>query len=374
MNVSMYSFFSAVMWFNLLIVICSLFRKKSLAIIRLGVPTFILVILFAVIRLVFAMEIPGYAVIVESNVVLPFIHSVLGATILQLGSVNISLFTAWITVSVAVCIYKLAKLKINYDIAVSAYSSLHSHNTELESSIVERILAEKNKRCVVKIIKSPHIKSPMMTGIFQPTIYMPIIEYSEKHLYYILLHELTHFFNWDNLHKLAVEVICAVLWWNPFVYILRKDLSDAIELKCDYTVINNLSDTGKYEYLESLLEACKYQVGHENSMGLAFIGMGSNIAIRQRFDVILNFKRNYINHRIAFVSVLAGILVMFIGSFSFIVQPGFRAPGPPNDAYGQPVYAEYDDNGSIIIYFDDDFCEFIDQKTYDRQFSNIPIY
>lgn len=86
-----------------------------------------------------------------------------------------------------------------------------------------------------------NIESAFGVGVLRRYIILPDKMYTDTELYYILLHEYTHFCNRDTAVKLLVTLFCIVFWWNPVVYLLQKDLEQTLELKCDRAIAQTLN-------------------------------------------------------------------------------------------------------------------------------------
>jgi hypothetical protein len=56
------------------------------------------------------------------------------------------------------------------------------------------------------------------------------------------LHEWKHIQDKDYLTDIVIEVISFVFWWNPVVYILKRNFKFVKELKCDGYAISNKQD------------------------------------------------------------------------------------------------------------------------------------
>ena len=85
-------------------------------------------------------------------------------------------------------------------------------------------------------------------GFFEKRILIPDKKYSREELHYIILHEYTHLDNKDILTIQLINILCIVFWWNPFVDILKGDMYQSIEIRCDQTVTKKLGKklTGKH--------------------------------------------------------------------------------------------------------------------------------
>jgi hypothetical protein len=104
-----------------------------------------------------------------------------------------------------------------------------------------------------RLIKSTYATTPMLIGIFKPIIVLPDSEYSSEHLHGILLHELTHMRRFDVVVKWLSLFSCAVHWFNPLVWITRREIDRACELACDEVVIRGMDANNKQNYGETLI-------------------------------------------------------------------------------------------------------------------------
>lgn len=104
------------------------------------------------------------------------------------------------------------------------------------------------------------IGAPFVFGFFSPCIYLPIRDYTDEELIVILRHELQHYKNGDLLWQGFAELVCLLHYFNPFVWLLKKDMDRWGESYCDarcsgyvaikryFGIILNLSEelTGYY--------------------------------------------------------------------------------------------------------------------------------
>ncbi|MCL2589088.1 MAG: M56 family metallopeptidase, partial [Oscillospiraceae bacterium] len=103
------------------------------------------------------------------------------------------------------------------------------------------------------LIISEYAATPMLIGVFRPTIVLPKKAYSNEQLQSILLHELAHMRRFDVLVKWLTLLACAVHWFNPLVWVARREIDRACELSCDETVISGLDTYGKQHYGDTLI-------------------------------------------------------------------------------------------------------------------------
>ncbi|MDR2088920.1 MAG: M56 family metallopeptidase [Clostridiales Family XIII bacterium] len=95
--------------------------------------------------------------------------------------------------------------------------------------------------------------SPMLIGLFRPAIILPDREYSDEQLRAVLLHELTHLRRKDILVKWLSVIACSLHWFNPLVWLARRELDRACELACDEAVIRKLDAAGRQSYGDTLI-------------------------------------------------------------------------------------------------------------------------
>ncbi|TYQ14930.1 UNVERIFIED_CONTAM: beta-lactamase regulating signal transducer with metallopeptidase domain [Acetivibrio alkalicellulosi] len=127
-----------------------------------------------------------------------------------------------------------------------------------------KILRSLLKRNKVKLIRNPYALTPMLIGILKPYIVIPDIDYTEKQLKNILLHELIHLRRFDIGVKWLTMMASAIHWFNPLMYVIKKEVNYACELSCDEWAIKNLNSEEKQSYGETLISISaqeKYPIG-----------------------------------------------------------------------------------------------------------------
>lgn len=80
-------------------------------------------------------------------------------------------------------------------------------NSELLSVLQKEIKIPKN----LKLIETSLTSVPMMYGFFRPTIVFPVHNFTDQEEYFIIRHELHHYFNKDNWIKTIIELLCAFI-------------------------------------------------------------------------------------------------------------------------------------------------------------------
>lgn len=141
-------------------------------------------------------------------------------------------------------------------------------NSELEDFIYHTLKFTDNKYKKIKVIQLPQIKSPCITGFFQPVILLPTIDFTPQELKFILSHELEHFNHHDLLLKFICELFVCVYWLNPLVYLIRQQLKNTLEFSNKLSITKDMDEFDKLNYLECLLKIAKNQSTNANTTTL----------------------------------------------------------------------------------------------------------
>ena len=109
----------------------------------------------------------------------------------------------------------------------------------------------------MRLACSSQINTPMLMGVFHPVIVVPRLAYTAngmgREFCSILDHELTHYKRHDIVYKWLIVIVTSLHWFNPLVYLIRREIGNACELSCDEAVIKNLSISERKEYGNTLL-------------------------------------------------------------------------------------------------------------------------
>ena len=147
-----------------------------------------------------------------------------------------------------------------------------------------------NIKTRVEISRNPLIASPMLIGFFRPRIILPVGEWEDKELSYIFVHELTHYKQRDMFYKWLIQIVVCVHWFNPFVYLLEKEVNKSCELSCDEKVISVLDDNARREYGDTLISFLKSNNLYKSSLASVTLTEGAE-QLKERLGAIMKFKK-----------------------------------------------------------------------------------
>lgn len=79
-------------------------------------------------------------------------------------------------------------------------------------------------------------------------IFVNPARYEEKELAEIIAHEKTHVLQWHSLDMLCGECLCIVFWFNPFVWLFRREIRQNLEFLADKKVVSSGYNRKNYQY------------------------------------------------------------------------------------------------------------------------------
>ncbi len=148
---------------------------------------------------------------------------------------------------------------------------------------------------------------PMLVGIFKSKIVLPDVEYDERQLENILLHETTHFRRRDTSFKWFGAVVSAVHWFNPIVYFIQREVNIACELACDESVINHFNSDERQCYGDTLIDIANNRAYPRGVISTSMNAKRSTL--KERLVSIMKYSRP--QKRITALSM--GLLILLVG-------------------------------------------------------------
>jgi len=190
----------------------------------------------------------------------------------------------------------------------------------LLSDCIEKL----NIKTRVELSCNPLIASPMLIGFFRPRIILPTHELEDKELSYIFVHELIHYKQRDMFYKWLIQIVVCVHWFNPFVYLLEKEVNKSCELSCDEKVISVLDDTARREYGDILISFLKSNNLYKSSLASVTLTEGAE-QLKERLGAIMKFRKKS--------KVIIAITAIFTVAvcICFFVAGAYAAPSTANE-------------------------------------------
>ncbi|MCQ2523682.1 MAG: M56 family metallopeptidase [Lachnospiraceae bacterium] len=314
MNISIFTIFMTFLWSSLLIILFYILRKNFLFNGICTIKSIVLIYIFIAVRLIFPLEFK-WTFVIRGGIIWNTLFDIYDYNLFTFKDIIITPGIVFIFLWMSIFLIKLFLIINNYSKTTQFFNSISK--TEIECS---------NLPSNIKVYSTNHIKSPLSYGIINKIILFPQKHYDKKAFEYILEHELTHHRNNDIAVKLAINILCSFYWWNPFVYLLKKDIQDSLELRCDIKTTYNYSKEQKIEYLTTLLNEFKDE---SNITKLAKTEYAMYYStnyknIYERFELIVKY-----NHKSkktsTFIVMIAYFLIIFL-SYLFVIQSYFEDP------------------------------------------------
>lgn len=160
------------------------------------------------------------------------------------------LMLSWFTVAAV----RLGKLFIR-TVRLYRYLTLY---TVTQDAPYLNLFASVRKYCQkpVKIAVVPYDLSPAISQILHPTIIFPQSygRFSEEELDYICMHEINHYRHHDLWMKWLLEVLSCIHWWNPLIYLVKKEYALTLELANDHRLMREHPDYNCIDYAQLILK------------------------------------------------------------------------------------------------------------------------
>jgi len=133
--------------------------------------------------------------------------------------------------------------------------------------------------------------SPILVGIFKPTIVLPMHEIPYEELDMIIRHELMHYKKKDLWIKRAMLLATILHWYNPFIYVLQREVNKWCELSCDEDVVMKMSHAERKKYGETILNMMQRAAQDSNMPFLSTSFTSGQINLKRRLMKMLEVKK-----------------------------------------------------------------------------------
>lgn len=194
-------------------------------------------------------------------------------------------------------------------------------NTDVSNINILNLLSDceekLNIKYTVELYQNPLISSPIMIGFIHPSIIIPTRQTDKTKLFYIFTHELVHYKRRDMFYKWFIQIIVCIHWFNPFVYVLGKEVNKACELSCDEAVIYTLDNKAQRAYGDTLISSLKTEKTYRNSLASLTLTEGAE-QLQERLGAIMNFQKK--SKKVFIISILTAAVLfinaMVIGAYA----------------------------------------------------------
>lgn len=328
MQLTFFSFMMSVLGSSILAVLIYFLRRKPYAIQIFGIKAMCILYTFVFLRMTVSVEFP-FTRTVKVPWLYNRIYERLCLRYVEIGKVSFKPIVVLVIVWSVISIVLIIRFGIAYYRGKRRLLCQAETVNEQYRAILDKISLEYGISLVesVRIVVTPHVSAPMGMGVFQKVILLPDIVYSKEEKYYILLHEYAHFKNRDIPVKILIYLYCCFFWWNPFAYLLEKDLAQILEIKCDATIVAGMKESDMADYLSAIVGVLKKKknAGEDVDEKRSTISLLSNspTLLTERFTIVSN-SRKISRKKRGWKWVWALIFVcVFLSSYIFIFQTAY---------------------------------------------------
>lgn len=369
----------AVLTSNLIIIAIAICFRNNKILLSVGYKLLIVFLVFTVIRFAFPFEIgKTFDLGIDRNIVWPeflsIIISYIRMPVANLFNLNISLWTLFEVIWIAGIIYQIVRYlrKLNeFEYFVACWSEDITEEDPYSSCLTEACGNRKNR---FQILKLPEIPSPCLYGIRRPRILIPEnLNITDKDLYYVLCHEISHHYHHDLVIKRIVSILCMLYWWNPICSLFKKQVDTLLEMRIDDSLVQNDPKVGR-EYLSALIHIVENMNNSSKASNNFIVSLSqkNSSALTQRFEMVCN-KKPHANILLS-IGLLTLIIAMYLGSYLVTFENLYFIESEHGEDTADLLdfmYALPKDDGTYDIYYGDFFIENV--ETLDN-YLNIPIY
>ena len=353
MNISFDSFLSTMIWTSLFCVLVFACRSSYFFITKLGVQSLLVACCLLLARLCIPLEIPFVKVVTLPQLLNPiknFFHiQIYGFAILHISII------VWILVSSIL----LLRLLILYITRSQKLKKMPIMITNQIRKVTQQIIID-DKKIVVMLHQG--IASPVIVYGKPNKILLPDMDYSDFELQVILQHEFTHYKNGDLYIQVFVELFCIAFWWNPLVYLLKYNLDNLLELRCDAKVMGKKAEKDIAQYAKVLIKFASLQ--SKKKPPFITSEFTSDKALIQRIKFL--FHKTHKFQKLASAMVAIAFVAIWLASYLFSFQSQYV---PPNNTKGtESTYISENGNsdGTYTITFEDGRTFAVSEETKQR--------
>lgn len=240
------------------------------------------------------------------------------------GAHPISVLTALLGIWLTVFGLLLAQYGCIYARTIRSIRKYARPAEERAQAMLAEIMRENGRQIRLALLEMPRNVSPYGIGAFRKRIVLPERPYTDRELRCVLTHEYMHFVHHDFWLKQAAMLCSMLFWWIPSIRLLKADMEEALEIRCDLAAVRRMDRAERYFYLQTELQELKHV---EAPLPYASTHLSANReaeTIRRRFRAVMGLDAQPpCGVRALVLGIFA--LLIFV-SYATIVQPSADPP------------------------------------------------
>lgn len=213
----------------------------------------------------------------------------------------------------------------------------------------------------IRVAVIPYDISPAVSGIFRPTIIFPeyFDVFSADELDYICIHKINHYKRRDLWMKWILEVLSCIHWWNPLIYIMKREYALALELTNDHLLIQEHPCYNCIDYSNLILTIAesKDAVPHRYSDKLTSFVRKNHSDLKVRLSFLLREPKETKKKKGMLWIHTVIICIAVVISLFIVTDPTFRTYSTTEDQE-----FEMDISNTYLIHTSKGYDIYIDEK------------
>lgn len=213
---------------------------------------------------------------------------------------------------------------------------------------------------------------PMVFGVVRPVVLLPE-GLPKEHKKFVMLHEMAHIQLRDQQIKLAFEIVNGLFWWNPAIWLVKREVTSLLEMRCDERVLRGLPADERVQYLECI------HYFMVSSRGIRYpstaVALTSGVFVRRRIDhlggCVTPAKRST-----ALTLACCGLCVLlFFASYCIAIEPNAQPLDEEVFSIDDNSFFVLNDKGGVDFYVDGAYVDSVSIVVpEDETLRHLPVY
>lgn len=200
----------------------------------------------------------------------------------------------WLAGSLA-CL-AIAMVRIHRFRRALSYTSLADQKL---TATAQRLGKRLGLRRTPEIRLAPGANNPLVwRGLWKTYLLLPaelVRSLTRQQAATLLAHELAHLRRLDHVMRWLELAATILYWWNPLLWLARKQLRQHEELCCDAWVVWAMPQAAR-DYLDTVLKTVDFLADRRSVLPLAATGMGHFHELKVRFQTVIENHQQRQNH------------------------------------------------------------------------------
>ncbi|HMC29104.1 MAG TPA: M56 family metallopeptidase [Verrucomicrobiae bacterium] len=231
------------------------------------------------------------------------------------GPITARLHTRWLIIAPGIW---LAGALVLLACTALGYLRLYGiRSTAQPSALAAPLLSELSHELSIgrstQLLESERNLMPSTWGWRRPVVLLPAdaAQWTPERQRIVLRHELAHVKRWDCLSQFITQIVCALYWFNPLVWLAARQMRVERERACDDLVLE--AGCKASDYASHLLEIAR---SFRHMPQVAAIAMARSSQLENRITAIVDNSRARRAPRMFVLSLLWAVMLSLVATIA----------------------------------------------------------